>query len=136
LGSGIADVRGFNLRSDSDLIQLISHHDYGIEESYITKFHNGTSIYRDPGGIVEGAPLETYFDLIKTVKSCEDAQNELKKVSNLKELGIMYLQPVIANTTAELTGQIFHLVLGSQISVYSCAEWEKRINEINSRFKK
>jgi hypothetical protein len=129
-GPGIADFRGFIVRSDSELIKILAQYYYGTNEAYIESLHNGTTIYIEPRDIIAGAPLETGFDLSRTLRTCNDAENDFEQLSNVKDMGDIDIEPVIANSEGRLPAKRFHIVIGNDMTMYSCMEFTKRMGKV------
>jgi hypothetical protein len=105
-------------------------HYYGKEETYVDKFHRGVTFYLDNSfSIVVNAPLETHFDISRTVRSCEDGENDYKQFIKIKNLGDIYVEPVIANLQNSLTSERFHLIMGPNVSLYSCKDYTSRLTK-------
>jgi hypothetical protein len=122
-GPGVADFRGFIVRTDGDMIKLLSMHPYGPELGYIEKFRSGTAFYSDASqDIIASAPLETNFSISKTVTSCEDVDNDFHKLMNNRNLGDIFVEPIVANIETRSVAQKFRIITGQNTSLYSCAE--------------
>ncbi|MGE3279670.1 MAG: hypothetical protein AB7H90_03570 [Alphaproteobacteria bacterium] len=127
-GSGIADYRGFTVQSDSEIINNVASQYYGRQDAYIEKFRNGTTIYGNRGEIIPGSPVETYFEISRTRRTCEDAENDFKMLSDIKDLGEMNIGVIIANVQTGLPSQKFRLTMGDNTSIYPCDELVRRLN--------